>query len=164
MGMVLCLREASIQTLELLQSDENAANKYLFDQEAFERNEIVDFDKAWNVLHLMLCGNENESDDPLSLIIHDPERLGSDIGYGGPWVIPAERMSRFNDALMSLSDDALMARFDPAALSKSEAYLAQSLAEDGPEALEYVMQSVPALRALTQRCADNASAAVAIIT
>lgn len=164
MGMVLCLREASDDQLELLRSDQGAADEFLFDDAAFARDEIVDFDKAWNVLHLMLCGSDIESDHPLSLLINEPERLGSDNGYGGPWIIPAQRMAQFNIELLALTDEALMARFDPKQLAKSDAYLADSLAEEGPEALEYIMQSVPSLRALAQRCADNCSAAVAIIT
>ena len=73
-------------------------------------------------------------------------------------------MKAFHDALVALSDEELTKRYDPAEMAKHEVYIAESLIDDGPEGLEYVMQGVPALRVLMQKSAASESAIVGIIT
>ena len=164
MGMVLCLRSASAEDLTKLRADADAADEFLFDETAFETGEIVDFDKAWNALQFMFTGCDAESDHPLSFFPNDAERLGTDNGYGGPWIYTPAQVSAFNAALCELTDEQLESRYDPAAMVAADVYLAVSLLRDGPEGLEYVMQAVPKLRTLAQRCADAGSAMVGIIT
>ena len=164
MGMVLCLRGASAQELANLRADADAADEFLFDDDAYESGDLVDFDKAWNALQFMFTGADAESDHPLSFFPNNPERIGTDNGFGGPWVFAPERVAAFNAALAELSDDELKARYDPAEMVKHDVYLADSLADEGEVGLEYVMQGVPALRALVERCAASGSGMVGIIT
>ena len=164
MGMVLCLRAANSSQLDALRSDPRAADEFLFDDAAYETGEIVDFDKAWNALHFMFTGCDAESDHPLSFFPNKPERIGTDNGYGGPWIYTLAQTAAFNAALCVLSDADIEARYDPRAMAAANVYLAEALVRDGPEGLEYVMQSVPQLRELLQRCADSGSAMVGIIT
>lgn len=164
MGMVLCLRGASLDDLSRLRADVSAADDFLFDDNAFEAREIVDFDKAWNALQFMFTGTDAESDHPLSFFPNDPERVGSDNGYGGPWVFTPAQVDAFNSALAELTDDQLAARYNPTEMVNHDVYLADTLVDEGPEGLEYVMQSVPDLRALVARCAASGSGMVGIIT
>ena len=164
MGMVLCLRSATVEDLKTLRSDATAADAFLFDDKAYEAGELVDFDKAWNVLHFMFTGTDAESGHPLSFFPHNPERIGTDNGFGGPWIFTPAQVKAFHDALVALSDEELTKRYDPAEMAKHEVYIAESLIDDGPEGLEYVMQGVPALRVLMQKSAASESAIVGIIT
>ena len=164
MGMVLCLRGANQEDLARLRSDEAAADQFLFDEAAFDEGEIVDFDKAWNALQFMFTGSDAESDHPLSFFPNDPERIGTDNGYGRSWIYTPVQVAAFDSALRELSDEDLEARYDPPALAAAGVYLADMFLAEGPEALEYVMQGVPQLRALTKRCADAGMAMVGIIT
>jgi hypothetical protein len=164
MGMVLCLRGATADELANLRADAAAADAFLFDEGAFERRELVDFDKAWNALHFMFTGNDAETDHPLSFFPNNPERIGTDNGYGGPWVYTPDQVAAFNAALTELSDEDIESRYDPAEMVKHGVYLADSLVDEGPEGLEYVMQSVSELRTLVARCTANGSSMVGIIT
>jgi hypothetical protein len=164
MGMVLCLRGATEQDLAGLRADTNAADDFLFDDDAYRAGELIDFDKAWNALQFMFTGSDAESDHPLSFFPYNPERIGTDNGYGGPWVFTPTQVKAFNSALTELSDEELESRYDPTEMVKHDVYLADSLVDDGPEGLEYVMQSVPALRALVERCAANGSSMIGMIT
>ncbi|OYW44378.1 MAG: hypothetical protein B7Z33_11080 [Sphingomonadales bacterium 12-68-11] len=164
MGMVLCLRGASSEQMAALRADPDAADAFLFDDAAYEAGEIVGFDKAWNSLHFMFTGNGAESDHPLSFFPNEPEQVGTDNGYGGPWFYTPAQVAAFNAALRDLTDAELESRYDPAAMAAADVYLADLFVDEGPEALEYIMQSIPQPRALTQRCADSGSGMVGIIT
>ena len=162
--MVLCLRQANDDDLHRLRGDVDAADQFLFDEDAYTSGELVDFDKAWNALHFMFTGDGAETDHPLSFFPNDPERVGTDNGFGGPWIYTSAQVKAFNDALCALSDEELQARYNPSEMVKHDVYLADALVDDGPEGLEYVMQSVPALRVLMERSAAAGSAVVGIIT
>ena len=164
MGMVLCLRRADDDDLRKLRGDTEAADDFLFDDDAYASGELVDFDKAWNALHFMFTGNGAETDHPLSFFPNNAERIGTDNGYGGPWIYTPAQVNAFNGALGALSDEELKARYHPSEMVKHDVYLADALVDDGPEGLEYVMQSVPALRALMEKSASEGSAVVGIIT
>ncbi len=164
MGMVLCLRGANAEDLAKLRADADAADEFLFDDSAYKAGKLVDFDKAWNALQFMFTGCDAESDHPLSFFPNNPERIGTDNGYGGPWIYTPGQVAAFNASLSELSDKDLESRYDPAEMVKHDVYLSDSLVDEGPEGLEYVMQGVPALRALVERCATNGSAMVGIIT
>jgi hypothetical protein len=164
MGMVLCLREVNAEALAELRANADAADEFLFDEQAFEKGEIVDFDKAWNALHFMFTGKDAETDHPLSFFPNNPDRIGTDNGYGGPWVFTPEQVKAFQTSLAAISDEELEARYDPVSMAKHDVYLADTFVDEGPEALEYIMQSVPDLRALMERSAANGSSVVGIIT
>jgi len=164
MGMVVCLRGASAEDLAVLRSDPDAADGYLFSQDAYEAGDVIDFDKAWHALHFMLTGQVEETDHPLSFLLKDPERLGTDNGYGGPWILSPERTAKFHAELEKLSDEQIIERYDPAAMVAADVYLADTFADEGEEAIEYIMQGVPALRALLNRCANSGSCIIGIIT
>lgn len=153
-----------MEDLAGLQSDPQAADHYLFDQGAYEAGELVDFDKAWHALHFMLTGEADETDHPLSLLPKDPERIGTDNGFGGPWIFAPERIAGFHAELGKVSDDQIIQRFDPAAKLAANVYLADMFADEGEEAIDYIMQSVPALRTLVNRCANSGSGIIGIIT
>jgi len=162
--MVLCLRGASTEEIAALRGDADAADKFLFNDAAFDAGEIVDFDKAWNALQFMFTGSGAESDHPLSFFPNNPERVGTDNGYGGPWIYTPAQVAAFNAALLDLADEQLEARYDPAAMAAADIYLSDVFVDEGLEGLEYVMQGLPQLRALTQRCADTGAGMVGVIT
>jgi hypothetical protein len=164
MGMVLCVRGASPDYLDQLRKDTKLADDYLFDEAAYVAGELVDFDKAWNALQFLFTGSGVESDHPLSLIPENVEHIGTDNGYGFPWIFSPTRVAAFHVALDALTDDDLKARYNPAAMAAADVYLADVFVDEGEEGLEYLFQSVPAFRALLQKCAGAGWGMVGIIT
>jgi hypothetical protein len=164
MGMVLCLRGASLDVVETLRADTALADNFLFDQAAYEAEELIDFDKAWHALHFLFTGTAEESSLPLSLLPDKAEQVGTDNGYGPPWILSPAQVAAFHAAFSVLTDADLAARYDPEAMAAAQVYLADSLVDEGDEGFEYVMQSVPQLRALMQRWADAGWSVVGIIT
>jgi Domain of unknown function (DUF1877) len=164
MGMVLFLRGVSELELDGLRADTGAADDFVYNDDAYESGEQIDFDKAWNALQFMFTNCANESDHPLSLIPLTSERIGTDGGYGAPWVFSSSRVATFNAELMALTDEQIESRYDPAEMAKHDVYLADMFVDEGAEALEYIMQGVPALRALLKRCAEGQFCMVGVIT
>ncbi len=164
MSMVIYLRRAGEADLARLIADPSVFETFLFD-EGVENLDIVDFDKAWDALNFMLCGNRRvEGAHPLGLICEALPELGADEnGFGGFGIVSAERMRVFADALDRLDDATLAARYDPKAMEREDVYLADLFVDEGHEALDYVMQGVPALRRFAANCRATGDGAIRAI-
>ena len=163
MGMVVYLREVSpAQITELTQNPSN------WEQFAFEEaapGELVDVDKAWHALHFMLTETSGPTDSPLNILSPSDDLYGADEhGFGGFSLVSPSEMKAFSVALSELTDQAIAARYDPAAMVAEDIYLGDSFADEGDEGLTYIMQGIPDLRLFANRCAANGSGAFNILS
>ncbi len=165
MSMILTLRRADPVTLAKLCANPELGWDFMNPEEQdYEPEDMIDFDKAWNALHFILARTDWGGDSPLAMLLNDHEHLGEEHGYGPAWIVTPDRVKRFDDAFQPLSDEALAARFDPADFVGSDMYSADIFAEeDRDEILEYLLQGVPALRRLTAKCVSTDSALIGLI-
>ncbi len=124
--------------------------------------DLIDFDRAWDALNMMLTGVAFESEGPLAIFYHQGEEIGPDHGYGPARHIPAEKMKEFADALQYLRDDDLASRFDPTGFEDAQLYASYLFSEDGIE-VDYIMQWVPSLRQFADKCVETNSGALVAI-
>lgn len=163
MGMVIHLRRASPADVARLTADPTLWESFAFEQ-GDEGVDLIEFDKAWHALHFMLVGAAGNTGDPLGIIVEDSDMFGTDEhGFGGFSVVHPEQIKAFNVALQTISDVELERRYDPAAMVREDVYLADFFADEGAEALEYVMQGVPALRRFAASAAERGDGAIRII-
>ena len=163
MGMVMYLRRASIADIARLQADPRGVPDFVFDDAAPDQD-LVEFDKAWQALHFMLSGEAYGMGRALGIIAEETPMQSSDgIGSLEYSIVPPERMVTFDAALKALDDGSLAQRYDPAAMAAQDVYLADSFLNEGPEALEYILQGVPALRRFAASCADAGCGAIRVL-
>jgi Domain of unknown function (DUF1877) len=161
MGMVIYLRRAGDADLDRLIADPSVFEDFVF-EEAVENLDLIDFDEAWHAVHYLLTGSADDLGHPLGIIIAALPELGADDhGEGGIGLIAPERMRAFADALDGLDDTALARRFDPRAMVKADVYQADTFV--GDDALDYVMQGVPALRRFAAQCRRTGDGAIRVI-
>ncbi|KZE11522.1 MULTISPECIES: YfbM family protein [Sphingomonas] len=163
MGMVIYLRRAGQSDLDRLIADPSVFEEFVF-EEAVENLDLVDFDKAWHAVHYLLTGSADDVGHPLGIIIAALPELGADEnGEGGIGLISPPMMRAFADALDRLDDATLERRYDPPAMLRADVYLADVFVDEGAEALEYVMQGVPALRRFAANCRATGDGAIRVI-
>ncbi len=141
-----------------LVSDQFHVSDFFFEE--CDEGDLIDFDKAWDALHFMLTGEPWSTEGPLAIMFYQGEEIGSDDGYGPARIIPKEVMRTFNTALKNLDDQDIARRYDPGAMDEAQLYGSYIFAEEGDEALDYVMQGVPRLRAFAEKCATTNSGAL----
>ncbi len=162
MGMVIYLRRAGAADIDRLIATPTDFEEFVF-EEAVDGADVIDFDKAWDALHFMLTDG-GRTPHPLGLICEALPELGADEnGMDGFGVISPERMAAFATALDKLDDATLAARYDPAAFVAADVYLADMFADEGAEALDYIMQGVPALRRFATTCRRTGDGAIRVI-
>jgi hypothetical protein len=108
----------------------------------------TDLDKAWHGIHYLLTGTDWEGDSPLNLLAAGGRVVGDiDMGYGPARVLTAAETRAAHEALSALGDDALRARFDPAAMMEKEIYPEiWDRDPDDDDTLGYLMEYVAILR------------------
>ncbi|MEP9401995.1 DUF1877 family protein [Sphingomonas silueang] len=161
MGMVIYLRRAGDADLDRLIADPSVFEDFLF-EEGVENLDFLDLGEAWHALHYLLTGSAEDVGHPLGIIIAALPELGADEhGEGGIGLIAPDRMLAFADALDAQDDAALARRFAPKAMAKADVYQADALR--GADALDYVMQGVPALRQFAAQCRRTGDGAIRVI-
>ena len=163
MGMIVYLRQATLAEIEELTRDPSNWEEFAF--EKVGPGEIIDFDKAWDALNFMLTGTAGPTASPLNILAPTDNLYGADEhGFGGFSVISPSEMKGFNAAMSSLTDEEIAARYKPTEMAVADIYLGDVFAEEGDEALDYIMQGVPDLRSFASRCAANGSGALNILS
>jgi hypothetical protein len=151
MGMILLLRRATSKDVARLDGDPEEIVPFVLEDES---GQVIDFDKAWHALHFMLCGDMGRTSNPLSALLGDDAGLkGTEAHYYGYWAISPDEVRAFDEALSALSDQDIAARYDPDAFAAHNLYGADIFVDEGDEALPYVMQGLPSLRAMTRAAA-----------
>lgn len=125
-------------------------------------SDVIDFDRAWDALNMMLTGEAFGNEGSLAIFYHQGEEVGGDSGYGPARFIPAAKMKEFEAAFDKLSDGDLRSRFDPTAFEEAQLYSSYLFSEDGIE-VDYIMQSIPDFRKFAKRCAETDSGALVAI-
>ena len=127
-----------------------------------EPGNVIDFDRAWDALNMMLTGEAFGSEGPLAIFYYKGEEVGPDGGYGPARYIPSEKMKEFAAALQYLGGQDLAGRFDPVGFEAAQLYSSYLFSEDGI-GVDYIMQGIPKLRAFADRCVDTSSGALVAI-
>ncbi|WEF31922.1 YfbM family protein [Pseudoduganella chitinolytica] len=113
-------------------------------------------DKSWHAIHYLLTGSTVPVPGPLSNVVFGVGPLGNlDLGYGPPLCTDAADVKTIAAALEAVSDDAVQARFDPAAMD--EVYPSFWDEED---ALPIVMEALGELRAFYREAAAQGYAVI----
>ena len=117
----------------------------------------MDLDKAWHGIHFLLTGRAEGGDAPASFLLHGGREVGDvDVGYGPARALTSAETRAAHQMLAARSDDALRARFDPAAMTRAEIYPEIWDGEDADDdALGYLMEGVAELRTFLGAAADE---------
>jgi Domain of unknown function (DUF1877) len=164
MGMVMCLRLASPTDVARLFDSPDDIFDFVNSEEGYRSEESLDFDKEWHAVHFLLTKSGGATDNPLSLLIGNHPEVGPDHGYGAAWLAPAEALAAFHDALAIESNEALVAAYDSAAMVAEDVYIAETLHEEGEEALGFLLQHVDRLRVFAARGKAAGSAMFGLLT
>ncbi|MGN5375628.1 YfbM family protein [Sphingomonas hankookensis] len=159
--MVIYLRRAGDADIDRLVADPSVFEDFLF-EEGVENLDFLDLGETWHVLHYLLTGSADDAGHVLGIVIAALPELGADEhGEGGIGLIAPPLMRAFADALDRVDDATLARRFDPRAMARADVYMADSLG--GADALDYVMQGVPALRNFAANCRRTGDGAIRVI-
>jgi hypothetical protein len=121
----------------------------------------IDLDKSWHILHYLLTGSDNAIESPLNIIADESNKLAEiDLGYGPPFVINPDAVSRFAKAAAEVSDEQLLSRLRPSEMPLDTLYLGDAVREDPDEMGEYAVENFHFLRDFAQRAADAGDAAI----
>jgi hypothetical protein len=118
----------------------------------------LDVDKAWHVIHFLLCGDVGVGEFPLSFILDGQEIGDIDVGYGPARGFTSAQVHAIDDALRGIDAGALMTRWDSQAMRDEGIY---GVDPDRPdEETEYIVGYYEDLRRFI---ADLASANMALV-
>ena len=165
MGMVMYLRRATPAELNRFANEPAAAESFVFPDEDNEIGPgLIEFDKAWQALHFMLTGEPYGFGHPLGIIADEtPFVQTGGVGSFEFSVVTPDRMAVFETALAAIDDQALSARYEPEAMAAADVYLADVFLDEGQEALDYILQGVPALRKFAADCAAAGDGAIRVL-
>jgi hypothetical protein len=164
MGMVWVMTRANNDEVAAVRGDPESVYDFINSEAAYESGRGLDLDKQWHAIHFLLTGAPDVTDSPLSLIVGSFEEIGPDNGYGSAWFVPNKALTAFNSALAARSDREWVAQYDAAAAVREQVYLAETLAEEGEEALEFLEGDVARLRAFVADAVVAGDSAFAVIT
>lgn len=115
-------------------------------------------DKGWHGVHWLLGGAP-----PLDFLLHGGRTL--DRIDGRPRLLDAEQVARIHDALVRVPDEALRARFDPAAMTAARVY-PPIWDRDTPDDddLQWLLDTAADLRAGVRAAAESGLGLIVVIT
>jgi hypothetical protein len=124
MGMTVMFRRLSGEDLSRLREEPGLVADYLQGEEpeGFGPFADLDVDKAWHAIHFLLTGSAWEGDPPLNFIVIGGSDVGDDLGYGPARGLSSDEVRNLAGALRAIPPDALLQRFDPAALTAANIY------------------------------------------
>ena len=159
------LRRATPAEIEGCLAEPAAAESFFFADECEEHeHKLIEFDKAWQALHFMLTGQAYGAGHPLGIIADETPFVSTGaLGSFSFSVITPARLRTFADALAAIDDAELAARYDPQAMVDAEVYQAEDFLDEGSDALDYIMQGVPALRTFAAGCAAAGDGALRVL-
>jgi len=107
----------------------------------------ADLDKAWHGMHYLLTGNVDGGEHPLNFLLSGGAAVGNvEVGYGAARVLTAAQTKQVRDALRSVSDSDVAARFDPTDMTAKDIYPRIWSRPPDQESLAYVMEYLAVLR------------------
>jgi Domain of unknown function (DUF1877) len=127
--------------------------------------EHLHLDKAWHGIHYLLTGTAWEGAAPLNLLLCGDEVGDIDVGYGQPRAVSAGTVAQAGQVLAALSDAAIRARFDPAAMMRADIY--PGIWDRPPsqdDSLGYLMSYVAQLRVYLARAAADGMGVIVFVS
>jgi hypothetical protein len=129
MSMIGNFRRISDAKLNSLLAEPDTITDFLYPEEEnadapeSEAFADLDVDKAWHGIHCLLTGTAWEGEPPLGFIVSGGQEIGDvDVGYGPARGFTSAEVRAIAGALSALDRDALLARYDPAAMNQLEIY------------------------------------------
>jgi hypothetical protein len=128
---------------------------------------VTDLEKAWDGIHYLLTGTSGGGDPPLNSLLCGGQALQDDgeWGYGPPAILSRAQTLAFHEALSSLSNRELAARFDPADMMAKKIYPEvwdRDPADD--DTLDYLMVYIRELRECLGRAAEGGFGLLVAVT
>ena len=118
---------------------------------------VADLDKAWHGLHFLLTGTAEAGYPPLDFLVDGGDAVGDvDVGYGPARALRPTLVIEIAAQLANLSDAALSARYDGAAMTAQEIYpdiWERDSEEDDSRA--YLLENLVVLRKAVAEAADR---------
>jgi len=193
MGIAYCLIRTSPENIELLRGRPKAVADFIYqDPDVYEApkqgwvsklfggsasnddrpvpersdGDETDLDKAWHVVHYLLCGDTGRGEGPLALIGDDLHPLADvDLGLGKPNVVSAESVVAFANNAAGMTDDDFLARYVPSRMPLDELYMGEVIARgDVDDIREYSLENFHILRDFVQQAANNREAMITYYT
>ncbi len=126
----------------------------------------TDLDKAWHIIHYLLCGNSGRGEGPLGLIGDDLNPLADlDFGLGKPNVISSSWVNEFAELTARMTDGDFLARYQPNSMPLDELYMGDVVARgDVDDIKEYATENFHFLRDFARTAADNSQAIITYYT
>jgi hypothetical protein len=135
MGMIIYFHAASDETIGALQADPSRVFALLdedpeqataadlpLDRDRGE-GRVIDLDKSWHAIHYLLNGTAWGGEPPLNLMLSQGCQIGDiDVGYGPARAFTSEETADYADALAAITGEALMSRYDAAAMLREDIY------------------------------------------
>lgn len=146
MSMIGTFRRISAAQLHRLQDDPSQLSRFLYPDDAETASDHdLDVDKAWHAIHFLLTGQVWEGQPPLANAVLGGDPISDeDVGYGPARYLLPEDVQQVANALFDVSQQALLARFEPQALNKAGIYPPGW--RGNPEELEYIGRYYDLLR------------------
>ena len=193
MGIAYCLIKTSAENIETLRGRPKAVAAFIYQdpdlyqepkQGFFSRlfggaakvddgpipsrseGDETDLDKAWHIVHYLLCGDSGRGEGPLALIGDDLHPLAElDLGLGKPNVISPGMTKAFADAASGMSDEAFLIRYKPEEMPLTDLYMGNVIDRGDVEDIrEYALEKFHILRDFVQQAADRSEAVLTYYT
>jgi hypothetical protein len=193
MGIAYCLIRTSPENIELLRSRPKALAEFICQvDDVYEEpnpgilarlfgrvpkvdtrpvpdrsnNDEADLDKAWHIIHYLLCGDTGRGDGPLAIIGDDLNPLAElDLGLGKPNLISSGRVRAFAEASSGISEADFFARFLPEEMPLDELYMGDVIARgDVDDIREYALENFEVLRSFVSQASEQGEAIITYYT
>jgi hypothetical protein len=158
--MIFELHSVSDETLKRLHADPESVIGLIEEGSSDDR---VDLDKAWHAIHFLLAGSADGGAMPAGFLLSGGTEIGDvDVGYGPARGLTPQQTAEVASMLKELPTEALLARYDAAALEAADIY-PSIWGRDGDEAREYVEEYYGVLRQFVEGAAARKQGLVLLV-
>ncbi|WP_431263517.1 YfbM family protein [Roseateles chitinivorans] len=162
MGMVVFFQAIDAERLQAVKDDPDRLAEILFPEDEGEDDgeegggvDEIDIDKAWHGLHHLLGLVTGDEEAPAARAILGGTEIGEDDGYGPPRYFDPEEVREIAAALDEITEEQLSAVFDPARMTAEGIYPESIWADEGQEALDYLLGYYPEMVDFYRRAAER---------
>jgi hypothetical protein len=127
-----------------------------------EGEQAVSLDKTWHGIHYLLNGTAWTIYTTAGEAILGGREFGTDLGYGRPRVLSPDQVKSIAKALSTLTAKELSSRYKPQVMEKEGIYPTIWL-QEGPQALQELLDQYAMLLRFYQRAAQNKQSIVIAI-
>jgi hypothetical protein len=168
MGMNATLRRLSDDDLSRLLDDPDLVPPYLIHEQlpdGFGPIIELNLEESWHAIHFLLTGSAWAGKAPLNFVATGGEELGEEGGHAPARSLSASQVRKLAAALDRCPTEALLKRFDPAALTAADVYPGTwSRPAQGQDMRGYVGAHYDKLRKFVMQAAGARQALIISIT